>query len=148
MPDPQILIRRARLSDAAAIADLSGQLGYPATEKVMGQRLALILPGRRSNRVFVAETSSGQVIGWVSVSITPILEEPLRAEINGLVVAEGQRSLGAGAKLLREAERWAKLKGCEGMSVRSNVIRDRAHNFYLRNGYEHYKTQKAFRKAL
>jgi len=23
-----------------------------------------------------------------------------------------------------------------------------AHGFYLRNGYEHYKTQKAFRKGL
>jgi len=28
------------------------------------------------------------------------------------------------------------------------VIRDRAHAFYLREGYEHYKTQKAFRKPL
>jgi hypothetical protein len=34
------------------------------------------------------------------------------------------------------------------MSVRSNVIRDRAHKFYERQGYEHYKTQKAFRKPL
>jgi hypothetical protein len=34
------------------------------------------------------------------------------------------------------------------MSVRSNVLRRRAHGFYLRNGYEHYKTQKAFRKTL
>jgi hypothetical protein len=34
------------------------------------------------------------------------------------------------------------------MSVRSNVLRERAHNFYLRAGYEHYKTQKAFRKPL
>jgi hypothetical protein len=28
------------------------------------------------------------------------------------------------------------------------VVRERAHAFYERNGYEHYKTQKAFRKAL
>jgi hypothetical protein len=28
------------------------------------------------------------------------------------------------------------------------VIRDRAHKFYERQGYEHYKTQKAFRKPL
>jgi len=28
------------------------------------------------------------------------------------------------------------------------VWRERAHGFYLRNGYEHYKTQKAFRKGL
>jgi len=50
--------------------------------------------------------------------------------------------------LLRAAERWAKSKGCKNMSVRSNVIRERAHTFYLRNGYQHYKTQKAFRKNL
>jgi hypothetical protein len=28
------------------------------------------------------------------------------------------------------------------------VLRDRAHGFYLKQGYEHYKTQKAFRKKL
>ena len=145
---PQVEIRKARLKDAAAIAELSGQLGYPATEKEMAQRLALIIPGRRSNRVFVAEFPLGRVIGWISVSVTPLLEVPLRAEINGLVVSEAHRSRGAGGKLLREAERWAKAKGCRGMSVRSNVVRDRAHDFYLRNGYEHYKTQKAFRKSL
>ena len=53
-----------------------------------------------------------------------------------------------GAELLVAAERWAVKNGCKSMSVRSNVIRDRAHAFYLRNGYEHYKTQKAFRKSL
>src|SRR6266550_2924266 len=39
-------------------------------------------------------------------------------------------------------------QGCKSMSVRSNVIRERAHKFYERNGYEHYKTQKSFRKPL
>ena len=68
--------------------------------------------------------------------------------MNGLVVDEKRRSAGAGAKLLRAAERWAKSKGCKNMSVRSNVIRERAHAFYLRNGYQHYKIQKAFRKKL
>jgi len=34
------------------------------------------------------------------------------------------------------------------MSVGSNVIRERAHKFYERNAYEHYKTQKSFRKPL
>ena len=68
--------------------------------------------------------------------------------MNTLVVAEGQRSLGAGARLLAAAEEWARKRGCKGMSVRSNVIRERAHKFYERNGYEHYKTQKSFRKPL
>ena len=95
----------------------------------------------------MAESESG-VRGWLHVSVTPLLEVPLRAEVNGLVVDENVRSLGAGAKLLAAAERWAKARGCENMSVRSNVVRQRAHAFYLHNGYEHYKTQKAFRKLL
>jgi GNAT superfamily N-acetyltransferase len=77
-----------------------------------------------------------------------LLESDLRAEVNGLIVAEGQRSSGAGAKLLVAAEEWARKRGCQGVNVRSNVIRERAHKFYERQGYEHYKTQKAFRKTL
>jgi GNAT superfamily N-acetyltransferase len=88
------------------------------------------------------------VIGWTHVGVSFLLEVPLRAEINGLIVSEASRSLGTGARLLEAAEDWARTKKCEGMSVRSNVIRDRAHAFYERNGYEHYKTQKAFRKPL
>ncbi|HET8967248.1 MAG TPA: GNAT family N-acetyltransferase, partial [Candidatus Acidoferrum sp.] len=98
--------------------------------------------------VLIAESSDGRVIGWLHVSVTPLLEVSLCAEVNGLIVAEGQRSSGAGAKLLQAAEAWAKSRGCDGMSVRSNVIRDRAHAFYVHNGYEHFKTQKAFRKLL
>ena len=45
--------------------------------------------------VFVAE-SQEQVIGWLHVSVTPLLEVPLRAEVNGLVVDEQRRSAGAG----------------------------------------------------
>jgi len=149
MPNPEeITIRRVRLSDAASVAELSGQLGYPAHKKEMADRLAHLIRHPRFGVVLVAETSHGKIVGWLHVSVTPLLEVPLRAEVNGLIVAEGQRGSGSGAKLLQAAEAWAKCKGCTGMSVRSNVVRDRAHAFYLRNGYEHYKTQKAFRKAL
>jgi len=149
MPQPsaKLQIRRARLGDAAAAAELSRQLGYPASGKEMKQRLSKLLR-LRHNAILVAETLSREVIGWLHVSVTPLLEVSLRAEVNGLVVDEKRRSAGAGAKLLRAAERWAKSKGCKNMSVRSNVIRERAHTFYLRNGYQHYKTQKAFRKNL
>src|SRR5260370_14706697 len=98
--------------------------------------------------VFVAESAKEGVIGWVHVSRQPLLEVEIRAEVNGLVVAEGQRSVGAGARLLAAAEDWAGKHGCKGMSVRSNVIRDRAPQFYERHGYEHYKTQKSFPKPL
>jgi GNAT superfamily N-acetyltransferase len=144
----EVEIRRARLSDAPAVAELSGQLGYPTPEREMADRLAHLIRHPRFGAVLIAENSDGKIVGWLHVSVTPLLEVELRAEVNGLIVAEGQRSSGSGAKLLEAAEAWAKSKACASMSVRSNVVRDRAHAFYLRNGYEHYKTQKAFRKAL
>jgi GNAT superfamily N-acetyltransferase len=139
-------IRRARKNDSARIAELSAQLGYPATGQEIVQRMERMRPAAL-HAVFVAE-SEKLVTGWLHVSVTPLLEVPLRAEVNGLVVDEKRRSAGSGAELLQAAERWAAKKGCKSVSVRSNVIRERAHEFYLRNGYEHYKTQKAFRKYL
>jgi len=145
--ETKLRIRRAKRADAPRIAVLSGQLGYPATAAQMGKRLLGIKPASQ-HAVFVGDSPEDGVIGWVHVSRQPLLEVEIRAEVNGLVVAEGQRSLGAGAQLLAAAEEWARKHGCKGMSVRSNVIRERAHQFYERHGYEHYKTQKSFRKPL
>jgi GNAT superfamily N-acetyltransferase len=140
-------IRRTKSADAPRIAVLACQLGYPATAAQMRERLRAIKPASQ-NAIFVAESGGDGVIGWLHVSKEPLLEVEMRAEVNGLVVVEGQRSLGAGAQLLAAAEEWARKHGCKSMSVRSNVIRERAHKFYERNGYEHYKTQKSFRKPL
>jgi len=145
--ETKLKIRRAKSADAPRIAVLTGQLGYPATTSEMRKRLLGIKPASL-HAVFVADAPEHGVIGWVHVSKQPLLEEEIRAEVNGLVVAEGQRSLGAGAQLLAAAEDWAHKHGCKSMSVRSNVIRERAHKFYERNGYEHFKTQKSFRKPL
>jgi GNAT superfamily N-acetyltransferase len=145
-----IKIRRARSSDAAQIAELCGQLGYPAKPAEITGRLRTIKPARQ-HAVLVAELSEGnkrKLIGWLHVSVAPLVEVELRAEVNGLVVDTNERSRGTGALLLRGAEQWARSRGCRSVSVRSNVVRERAHQFYLRHGYEHYKTQKAFRKPL
>jgi GNAT superfamily N-acetyltransferase len=142
-----VKVRRARISDAPQLAQLSGQLGYPTTGAEITKRLHKLKPASQ-NALFVAESPDAGVVGWAHVSVTHLVEVGTRAELNGLIVAEDQRSLGAGARLLEAAEDWASKHGCPSMSVRSNVIRDRAHKFYERQGYEHYKTQKAFRKTL
>jgi GNAT superfamily N-acetyltransferase len=140
-------IRRAQRSDAARIAELSGQLGYPATAAQIAQRLRGLRPAAQ-HAVFVADLPGSGVAGWIHVTVAHLVDSDTRAEVNGLVVAEGRRSLGAGAWLLEAAEEWSRKRGCRSMSVRSNVIRERAHKFYERLGYEHYKSQKAFRKSL
>ena len=149
MDRTSIRIRKARRGDAERIAQLSGELGYPATAAQIATRLRQLKPASK-HAVFVAEfpDAATGLIGWLHVSVSHLLESDIRAEVNGLIVAEGRRSAGAGAKLLEAAEEWARRHGGQAMNVRSNVIRERAHRFYERNGYEHYKTQKAFRKAL
>jgi GNAT superfamily N-acetyltransferase len=146
-PRKNLKIRRARTSDVAKLAELTRQLGYPSTEKQLRDRLRGLKP-TNLHAVFVADVTGVGVVGWLHVSVSPLLECDLRAEVNGLVVDETQRSLGAGAQLLAAAEKWAKKHRCKSMSVRSNVIRERAHKFYERHAYEHYKTQKSFRKSL
>jgi GNAT superfamily N-acetyltransferase len=143
----KLKIRRARMSDAEKLAELSGQLGYPATAAQIVQRLQRLKPASR-HALLVADDPEDGVAAWLHVSVTPLIEVELRAEVNAFVVGEKHRSQGAGARLLEAAEDWARRRGCESVSLRSNVIRERAHKFYERNGYEHYKTQKAFRKAL
>jgi GNAT superfamily N-acetyltransferase len=138
--------RRATTGDAKRLAELTTELGYPTTAKEMKTRISLLKKGGDC-AVFVAE-SAGQVIGWIHVGTCYLLEMRPCGEVRGLIVADGKRSLGAGARLLSVAEEWARKHGCESMAVRSNVIRERAHAFYEREGYEHYKTQKAFRKPL
>lgn len=135
------------MRDATQIAELTGELGYPATGEEITKRMHKLKPASQ-NVLFVAEIPHAEVIGWAHVSVKHLLEVGTCAELNGLIVAAGQRSLGAGARLLEAAEDWAQKQGCQSMSVRSNVIRERAHKFYERQGYEHYKTQKALRKTL
>lgn len=144
---PAVRIRKARASDAPRIAELSGQLGYPATTAEIAKRMRKLKAGA-PNSFFVAESTTAGVVGWTHVSVQHLVEFGTRAELNGMIVSDGQRSHGAGALLLAAAEEWARRHGCPSMSVRSNVVRERAHAFYLRQGYEHHKTQKAFRKPL
>lgn len=141
------LIRRAGPEDAERIADLSGQLGYPASAQQIRQRLQTILTNGR-HAVYVAQRADGTVIGWIHIYLCPLVEVALQAEIGGLIVDEQQRGQGIGQRLLEAAERWAAERECTAVTVRSNIIRERAHRFYTRLGYRLVKTQRVFTKTL
>jgi GNAT superfamily N-acetyltransferase len=140
-------IREARVEDYARIAELAGQLLYPSSVDDIARRFAGIQHSKE-HAVFVAQLSGGEIAGWLGVFLMRTVESDARAEISGFVVDERFRSQGIGPHLLVRAERWAREKGCRIIGLRSNVIRDRAHAFYERQGYHCVKTQKAFRKDL
>jgi predicted N-acetyltransferase YhbS len=140
-------IRHATPADVPAIAELSGQLGYPMSAQEAGERLAAVRQ-RPDHAVLVAESGAGRVAGWIHVFGTYHLMEPPTAEIGGLIVGEGHRSAGLGQALVEAGEAWARAAGFAGMRVRSNVVRTRAHAFYERLGYRCTKTQGHLVKAL
>jgi len=145
--NPEVIIRRAQLGDCEQIAKLAGELGYPSSAREIQDRLSN-MQGYPDYAVFVAEFPDGVVGGWIGVCVCRSLESRERTEITGMVVDKAMRSRGIGRKLVAAAEDWSRSVGCDEMRVRSNVIRDRAHRFYIQNGYQETKIQKQFRKRL
>jgi GNAT superfamily N-acetyltransferase len=140
-------IRRAAAADRDDLARLSTQLGYPMTPDEASARLADI-GEHPDHALFVAESGEGRLAAWLQVSLPRIFESPRQAEIAGLVVDEDHRGGGIGRALLVEAELWARARGCAVLRVRSNVVRERAHGFYRREGFGEIKTQRVFEKWL
>ena len=142
-----VSIRSAETGDAAALASLSTQLGYPTDAETMRRRLHR-LHENRIGAIFVALNDESHVVGWTHVVERFHLEDEPFVELAGLVVDENARSAGVGAALLHAAESWARELGHAKLRVRSNVIRDRAHGFYRREGYVERKRQAVFEKSL
>lgn len=141
-------MRAAGAEDAAALADLSTQLGYPADALAIAARLGCIRDDANAGEVFVAIDAQGVVVGWTHVARRLNLEEEPFAELAGLVVDHAVRGRGVGKALLCAAEEWARTHDCTRQRVRSNVIRERAHGFYVRAGYFKRKRQVVFDKPL
>jgi len=139
-------IRCARTYDAAAIAALCGELGYPSTRQQVVARLAAIESA--AAKVFVAENGNGEVIAWLHVGCCAQLTGDDEAEILGLVVAADARGDGIGCALVGRAVAWAREHGCTRLRVRSRAERERAHRFYEREGFELVKTQRVFGRRV
>jgi GNAT superfamily N-acetyltransferase len=129
------------------MAGLAGQLSYEASAEDIARRMRE-MQDSAEHAVFVAESAEGGVIGWIGLCILRMVEAEARVEVTGLIVDQHTRSKGVGRLLLDRGEEWAREKGCREIGLRTNVIRERAHAFYERQGYKHVKTQRSYRKDL
>ena len=142
----KVTVREIRLEDAGDVAELSGELGYPVAPPDMAQRIHAQLQLR--DHVTYLACVDDRAVGWIDVGITHHLQADPYAEIGGFVVSGEVRSLGIGKQLLARAEQWAAERGLRRVLVRSQIARDRAHRFYLREGYKQTKTSAVFTKEL
>jgi len=141
-------IRPMRPDDAAAVAGLTTQLGYPVGADAQRRRVERVLASPDDHLLVVAIDEADHPIGWAHVERMRMLEHDDRAQLMGLVVADGHRSRGIGAELLAHVEAWARDRGCVTLTVRSRVNRERAHRFYAERGYTLGKTSHVFVKGL
>jgi GNAT superfamily N-acetyltransferase len=144
-PD-KLMVRRLAAEDAAAVMELCGQLGYSATIEELRERLETM--ARLEDRVGFAAVRDAEMVGWIDAAVERHLQAEDTVVIGGLVVRESARGLGVGKRLCEEVEQWAREQGLDRVRVRSQIKREDAHRFYLRDGYRQVKTSLVFEKSL
>jgi GNAT superfamily N-acetyltransferase len=131
-----ISVRDAKPPDAAALASLCGQLGYPTDSRVMPDRLARLVSDPNA-RCLVA-TNGDDVAGLATVHLRYTLnhEAPI-AQLTLLVVDEAQRTHGVGRALVAVAEEWSRSRGAKRFVVTTALRRADAHAFYEKLEFKH-----------
>ena len=128
-------VRPALPADAAGIASLMSELGYPLSPADVVRGIAGPAGGGRS-AVLVAERA-GSVVGVTTLHMVPVLHEPGDwCRLTSLVVAPSARRCGIARALVAEAESRARAAGCVRIEVTSARHRDGAHDFYRSQGYD------------
>jgi len=134
MPE-DVFIRAPVAGDAADLALLLGQLGYPALPHSVQARLVRLHRDPRA-RIYLAE-HGGRVCGLATVHAHDSLnrDDP-SVQLTLLVVSDEARSLGIGRRLVQAAESWAIEQGARRLVVTTAMHRAGAHVFYEKLGYQ------------
>ncbi|HEX5640879.1 MAG TPA: GNAT family N-acetyltransferase [Thermoleophilia bacterium] len=146
MDEPPPRIRPGRAADAAAMAALCTELGYPSSEAQVRARLLRLEDV--DHGLFVAEGAGGDLAGVIAVHTRLLLEDDPFAELTVLVVTQDARGEGIGSALVAEAAGWARTRGLRRVWVRVNVAREATHRFYESLGFRLYKQQRIYELAL
>ena len=142
---PQLHIRPVTMTDAAALAHLMGELGYPSTAEEIERRLARNAQQHESD-AWVA-VRDGVSVGFAAgLLLWSYVSNGASAQLTSLVVASTARGMGVGRQLVAHFEEWARDRGATRVVVTSALHRDDAHAFYPAIGYP--ETGKRFGKPL
>jgi GNAT superfamily N-acetyltransferase len=127
------------------VRELSLQLGYEASLTDLRDRWE-VLQSNPHHRLLVYVDR--KVLGWIHFEEVFDLIEPVKVEIKALVVDEAARSTGVGKSLIRAAREWSKIRNRDIIYLNCNIVRDRAHAFYKREGFTLNKTSHFFEQKV
>ncbi len=127
-------VRPAEPRDAARIAELFTDEGYPVGPSVLLARLTRF--NDPASRVIVAD-ADGNVIGFVAIHAFPRFEhDDVAVRILALVVDPGARERGVGRLLMGEVERTAAELDAAFVEVTAGHHRPDARRLYESLGYD------------
>jgi len=107
----------------------------PAPE---AELLALIERMRERGYRLFALREDGSILAVAGLTVRTNLDHGRHVWVSDLVVDEAHRSQGYGGRLLAWVEEWAQTRDCTCVELASGLWRDRAHDFYEREGMERY----------
>lgn len=128
-------------NDLSTVGALSDQLGYPVELNDLIARFETLI--KLPNHALIV-CGGKTVTGWIHLEAVNDLIEETKVEIKALVVDQNERSKGTGSLLVDAAREWAKTYGSNTIYLSCNIIRDRAHAFYEREGFSKVKTSHFF----
>lgn len=140
-----LAIRNAAMADRQAIVALMAALDYAGTEDFIEARLAQLLA--HPDEALLVAAAGDDVVGVLSLHFLPQLA--LAGDIcriSYFCVDDRVRGAGVGQRLLAEGEALARQRGCGRLEVHCHSRRERAHAFYLREGF--VEAPKYFAKLL
>lgn len=153
-----VQIRPARPSDLDQLARLRKALWPESSGDEHAQELRLLLGGKAHLvltmpfQCFVAETSDGNLVGFLEVDLRSQADgcnpsQPV-GYVEGWYVVEGHRQRGLARKLLAAAENWARSHKCVEMASDALIDNALSQHVHERLGYEVVERCVHYRKTL
>ena len=122
---------------------------YPIQQ--LEAELAEIAADTHDRAVFVARRPSGELGGFVEVSLHPhaigCTTKPV-GYMEGWYVDPDLRRTGIGHKLLAEAEQWAIQRGCQEMASDTELGNEISRSAHLAAGYQEAERAIHFKKRI
>lgn len=143
----EFVIRKAELSDSYDIYHINKtSLGYDYDYEKQKKKIEAVL-NDDSQVIFVADIGN-KVVGYIHLTNYDVIYADNFKNCLGLAVDNDYKRKGIGSALLKQGEEWAKENGAVGIRLCSGMERDKAHEFYLSQGYVCNKLQKNLKKIF
>jgi GNAT superfamily N-acetyltransferase len=144
------IVRRLSSADLPAFRELlllwdDGDLICPLEELP-----AQVERARREScgEVLVAQDEQGALCGYAQLGLHLMVGMGAAMELVALLVRPEHRGRGIGSALIGAGEDFARERNCSMLLLSSQLFRDRAHAFYLREGFREVKRSAFFCKDL